>query len=75
MTSSTSHLRHFLRALLLLLVLSVVLIRPATAACTTTGACLSAGPRLLRVDSTQSVLLNSLLGGLLGISLSLTAVG
>ena len=74
MTLRTFHPRHFVRALALLLVLSVVLIRPATAACTTTGACLSAGPRLLSVDSTQSVLLNSLLGGLLGTSLNLTAV-
>ena len=45
----------------------------ASAACTTTGACLSAGPRLVSVDSTQSVLLNSLLGGMLGTDLSLSA--
>ena len=46
----------------------------ATAACTVSGACLSAGPRLLSVDTTQSALLNPLLGGLLGTRLSLTAV-
>jgi uncharacterized repeat protein (TIGR01451 family) len=46
----------------------------ASAACTTTGACLSAGPRLASVDSTKSALLNPLLGGLLGTSLNLTAV-
>ena len=46
----------------------------ASAACTTSGACLSAGPRLASVDTTQSALLNPLLGGLLGTRLSLTAV-
>jgi uncharacterized repeat protein (TIGR01451 family) len=46
----------------------------ARAACTTTGACLSAGPRLVSVDTTQSALLNPLLGGLLGTNLTLTAV-
>ncbi len=46
----------------------------AQAACTTTGACLSAGPRLASVDSTKSALLNPLLGGLLGTNLNLTAV-
>lgn len=45
----------------------------AMAACTATGACLAAGPRLASVDSTQSALLNPLLGGLLGTSLDLTA--
>jgi len=45
----------------------------ARAACTATGACLSAGPRLASVDTAQSALLNPLLGGLLGSQLSLTA--
>lgn len=45
----------------------------ASAACTTTGACLSAGPRLASVDTTKSALLNPLLGSLLGSSLNLTA--
>lgn len=45
----------------------------ASAACTTTGACVSAGPRLASVDSTKSALLNPLLGGLLGTNLNLTA--
>lgn len=40
------------------------------AACTVTGACLSAGPRLASMDTTQSALLNPLLGGLLGTRLS-----
>ncbi len=45
----------------------------ASAACTTTGACVSAGPRLASVDTTKSALLNPLLGGLLGTNLNLTA--
>jgi len=45
----------------------------ARAACTATGACLSAGPRLASIDTAQSALLNPLLGGLLGSQLSLTA--
>ena len=45
----------------------------AAAACTASGACLSAGPRLASVDTTKSALLNPLLGGLLGSSLNLTA--
>ncbi|TWI69725.1 putative repeat protein (TIGR01451 family) [Pseudoduganella lurida] len=45
----------------------------AHAACTTTGACISAGPRLASVDTTKSALLNPLLGGLLGTNLNLTA--
>lgn len=44
---------------------------PAQAACTA-GACISAGPRLASVDSTQGALLNPLLGGLLGSSLNLS---
>lgn len=64
--------RHCLGRLLLLC--SLFLSVNATAACTATGACLSAGPRLLSVDTTQSALLNPLLGSLLGARLSLTAV-
>ena len=45
---------------------------PAQAACTV-GACVTAGPRLASVDTQKSALLNPLLGGLLGSSLSLTA--
>jgi len=77
-TPFRSSVLYLLRSLILLpallLVLALGFARPAAAAaCTTTGACLSAGPRLVSVDSTQSVLLNSLLGGLLGTSLNLTA--
>lgn len=46
---------------------------PAAAACST-GACVSAGPRLASVNTTQSALLGPLLGGMLGTSLSLNAV-
>jgi uncharacterized repeat protein (TIGR01451 family) len=45
---------------------------PAIAACTA-GACISAGPRLASVDTTQSALLGPLLGGLLGTNINLTA--
>lgn len=45
----------------------------AMAACTTVGACVSAGPRLVSLDTTKSALLNPLLGGLLGTNLNLTA--
>ena len=65
----------FLRWLVLVILLGLLSNSlGAKAACTTTGACLSAGPRLASVDSTQSALLNPLLGGLLGTNLSLTAV-
>jgi uncharacterized repeat protein (TIGR01451 family) len=46
--------------------------QPAAAACTT-GACVTAGPRLASVDTQKSALLNPLLGSLLGSNLSLTA--
>ena len=52
-------------AMLLLLVAP-----PARAACTV-GACVSTGPRLASVSTTQSALLNPLLGGLLGTNLNL----
>lgn len=44
----------------------------AHAACAS-NACVSAGPRLLSVDSAQSTLLNALLGSLLGTTVSLNA--
>jgi uncharacterized membrane protein len=46
----------------------------ARAACTVTGACVSAGPRLASIDTAQSALLNPLLGGLLGTSLNLATL-
>lgn len=46
----------------------------ARAACTVTGACVSAGPRLASVDTAKSALLNPLLGSLLGSNLNLTAL-
>lgn len=72
---STSFIQHLVRCLLILLLgAAAVLVSPAAqAACTVTGACVSAGPRLASVDSTRSALLNPLLGGLLGTSLNLTA--
>jgi uncharacterized repeat protein (TIGR01451 family) len=68
----TSVVRRWLAALLLACGLSAG--ADAAAACTTTGACLSAGPRLASVDTAKSALLNPLLGGLLATDLSLTAV-
>ena len=47
---------------------------PSQAACTTTGACITAGPRLASVDTSQSALLGPLLGGLLGTGVSLNAL-
>jgi uncharacterized repeat protein (TIGR01451 family) len=47
---------------------------PSQAACTTTGACITAGPRLASVDTDKSALLGPLLGGLLGSGVSLNAV-
>jgi len=65
----------FIRCLArVVLLLGLLFSTQASAACTATGACLTAGPRLLSVDTTQSALLNPLLGGLLGTRLSLTAV-
>lgn len=59
----------WLRSLLLACTLLACL--PAQAGCVA-GACISAGPRLASVDSTQGALLNPLLGGLLGSSLNLS---
>jgi len=67
--------RRLMAALARLLVLCGVLASAqANAACTTTGACLSAGPRLASIDTTQSALLNPLLGSLLGSQLSLSVL-
>ena len=55
----------------LLLLFTMLSLQPASAACTV-GACISAGPRLASVDTTQSALLNPLLGGLLGTNLNLS---
>jgi len=60
-----------LSLLALLLAMSLLAALPARAACTTTGACVGAGPRLASVSTQQSALLNPLLGGLLGTSLNL----
>src|SRR5712691_7213822 len=64
-----------LRALFLpmLLVLGSIAVAPKTArAACSGGPCVGAGPRLASVDSSRSVLLNALLGDLLGTSLNLT---
>lgn len=55
----------------LLLAITMLAMLPARAACTV-GACITAGPRLASVSTTQSALLNPLLGGLLGTNLSLS---
>ncbi|MBD8528608.1 MULTISPECIES: DUF11 domain-containing protein [unclassified Massilia] len=68
MTSLTNRFS-WLRALLLACALFAVL--PAQAACVA-GACISAGPRLASVNSTQSALLNPMLGGLLGSNVNLS---
>jgi uncharacterized repeat protein (TIGR01451 family) len=47
---------------------------PASAACTTVGACITAGPRLASVDTSKSALLNPLFGSLLGSQVALNAV-
>jgi uncharacterized repeat protein (TIGR01451 family) len=60
--------------LAVLLACALLPARQAVAACTTVGACLSAGPRLATVDTSKSALLNPLLGGLLGTNLNLTAL-
>src|SRR5882762_11483165 len=64
-------LRHLV--LPMLLVLGSIIAAPdiARAACSG-GPCVGAGPRLASVDSSRSVLLNALLGDLLGASVSLT---
>ena len=66
--------RQVLRFLLLASMLPALLLAvvPARAACTTTGACVAAGPRLASVSTPQSALLNPLLGGLLGSNLNLS---
>jgi len=66
-------LHRFIRQLLSVLLLAWLFgaALPARAACTI-GACVTAGPRLASVSTTQSALLNPLLGGLLGSSLNLS---
>lgn len=58
-------------ALLLLFLPQPVLAQNPDGSCTST-ACLSTGPRLASVDSTQSTLLNATLGDLLGADLNLS---
>ncbi|WP_296949593.1 hypothetical protein [uncultured Massilia sp.] len=63
-----------LLALALALALALGAATSAHAACTTTGACVTAGPRLASVDTGRSALLNPLLGSLLGTQLAVNAV-
>ena len=63
----------WLRTILLALCLLSAL--PARAECTTTGACITAGPRLASVDTGKSALLGPLLGGLLGTGVALNRPG
>lgn len=62
----------WLRTILLALCLLSAL--PARAECTTTGACITAGPRLASVDTGKSALLGPLLGGLLGTGVALNVL-
>lgn len=59
--------------LLLIAVLSCLLFNVAPAWSCNTGACLSAGPRLAAVNSTQGALLNAVYGNLLGGTINLSA--
>jgi uncharacterized repeat protein (TIGR01451 family) len=59
-----------LTAMLTALLFLLLTAPPARAACVT-GACISAGPRLASVSTTQSALLNPLLGGLLRTNINL----
>ena len=69
----SSRLRHTgLRAVLAIACLLGSL--PAKADCTVTGACITAGPRLASVNTSQSALLGPLLGGMLGTGATLNAV-
>jgi uncharacterized repeat protein (TIGR01451 family) len=61
----TSTIKFFVLLLVCLFQLS-----PASAACVT-GACVTAGPRLASVSTTQGALLNPVLGGLLGTNVNL----
>lgn len=71
--SLSTLLRHaWLRAVLAIVCLLGAL--PAKADCTVTGACITAGPRLSSVNTSQSALLGPLLGGMLGTGASLNAV-
>ena len=55
------------------LLLALLLSAGSAGACQA-GACISAGPVLAQVDSKQGILLNALLGGLLGTSVNLTVL-
>jgi len=66
-------LNHFIITCLLLAA-GLLGARSAEAACTTSGACITAGPRLASVDTSQSALLGPLLGGMLGSGVSLNAL-
>ncbi len=66
-----TNLRHF--AFILLMIAGVIVTHSTTArAACSGGPCVGAGPRLASVDSSRSVLLNALLGDLLGTSVNLT---
>jgi uncharacterized repeat protein (TIGR01451 family) len=69
----SSLLRHtWLRTILAIMCLLGAL--PAKADCTVTGACITAGPRLVSVDTGKSALLGPLLGGMLGTGVALNGV-
>lgn len=70
----TIHLHSTLTRLAWLLAFCLLGALPARAACTATGACITAGPRLASIDTDKSALLGPLLGGMLGSGVSLNAV-
>ena len=71
--SSANRMSCFKLALSLLLFIGLFFALPGSAhAACAGGPCVGAGPRLASVDSSRSVLLNALLGDLLGTSLNLT---
>jgi uncharacterized repeat protein (TIGR01451 family) len=63
---------HWLLSLACALALWLAGAGPAAAGACTAGACVSAGPRLASVSTTNSVLLNALIGNLTGTSLNLS---
>src|SRR5262245_1280656 len=65
-------MRSALRAILCLLMLVVLGTATQRAQACVAGGCIEAGPRLASVSSSQSVLLNLLLGNLTGSSLNLS---
>ncbi|MDK2010980.1 MULTISPECIES: hypothetical protein [unclassified Deinococcus] len=62
------------RALLLLAALLAALLGAARAGSCAAVACVSAGPRLVSVNSAQSAILNPLIGGLLGGNVTLSVL-